>query len=208
MLSVVRMFVLVGAALAAAPSAMAQIAPQRLALCAGCHGAEGNSTLKGIPSLAAQPKLFLENQLVLIREGVRDIASMKGMLDGVTDAEVTALAQYYADKSLAAVPTDRDAEVFARGGKLAEGMRCGICHLPTYLGREQIPRLAGQREDYLLHSSNSSKTIRLWVETLIWRLQSTVCLIRNYRTFHIIWRDSRLRPQHARPSRRTYILGI
>jgi len=31
-------------------------------------------------------------------------------------------------------------------------MRCGICHLPTYLGREQIPRLAGQREDYLLHS--------------------------------------------------------
>jgi hypothetical protein len=79
--------------------------------------------LKGIPSLAAQPKLFLENQLVLIREGVRDIPSMKGMLDGVTDAEVTALAQYYADKPLAAVPTDRDAEVFARGGKLAEALR-------------------------------------------------------------------------------------
>jgi cytochrome c553 len=157
MLSVVRMFVLMGAALVAAPSAMAQIAQQRLALCASCHGAEGNSTLKGIPSLAAQPKLFLENQLVLIREGVRDIPSMKGMLDGVTDAEVTALAQYYADKPLAAVPTDRDAEVFARGGKLAEGMRCGICHLPTYLGREQIPRLAGQREDYLLHSMQQFK---------------------------------------------------
>jgi cytochrome c553 len=157
LLSVVRMCVLVGAALVAAPSAIAQIAPQRLALCAACHGAEGNSTLKGIPSLAAQPKLFLENQLVLIREGVRDIPSMKGMLDGVTDAEVTALAQYYADKPLAAVPTDRDAEVFARGGKLAEGMRCGICHLPTYLGREQIPRLAGQREDYLLHSMQQFK---------------------------------------------------
>ncbi len=152
LLSVVRMCVLVGAALAAAPAAMAQIAPQRLALCAGCHGADGNSTLKGIPSLAAQPKLFLETQLVLIREGVRDIPSMKGMLNGVSDAEVTALAKYYADKPLALVPTDKDAEVFARGGKLAEGMRCGICHLPTYLGREQIPRLAGQREDYLLLS--------------------------------------------------------
>jgi len=152
LLSVVRMCVLVGAALAAAPAAMAQIAPQRLALCAGCHGADGNSTLKGIPSLAAQPKLFLETQLVLIREGVRDIPSMKGMLNGVFDAEVTALAKYYADKPLASVPTDKDAEVFARGGKLAEGMRCGICHLPTYLGREQIPRLAGQREDYLLLS--------------------------------------------------------
>ena len=157
LLSVVRRCVLVGAALAAAPAAMAQIAPQRLALCAACHGADGNSTLKGIPSLAAQPKLFLENQLVLIREGVRDIPSMKGMLNGVSDAEVTALAKYYADKPLAPVPTDRDAEVFARGGKLAEGMRCGICHLPTYLGREQIPRLAGQREDYLLLSMQQFK---------------------------------------------------
>jgi len=157
MLSVLRMCVLVGAAMAAAPAAMAQLSAQRLALCAGCHGAEGNSTLKGIPSLAAQPKLFLENQLVLIREGVRDIPSMKGMLDGVTDAEVTELAKYYSGKPLAPVPTDKDAEVFARGGKLAEGMRCGICHLPTYLGREQIPRLAGQREDYLLHSMQQFK---------------------------------------------------
>jgi cytochrome c553 len=157
MLSVLRAVVLTGAVLAAAPAALAQISPQRLALCAACHGADGNSQLKGIPSLAAQPKLFLENQLVLIREGVRDIASMKGMLDGVSDTEITELAKYYSDKSLAPVPTDRDAEVFARGGKLAEGMRCGICHLPTYLGREQIPRLAGQREDYLLLSMQQFK---------------------------------------------------
>ena len=157
LLSAVRVVVLVGAVFAAAPAAYAQISAQRLALCAACHGADGNSQIKGIPSLAAQPKLFLETQLVLIREGVRDIPSMKGMLNGVSDAEVTALAQYYADKPLAPVPTDRDAEVFARGGKLAEGMRCGICHLPTYLGREQIPRLAGQREDYLLLSMQQFK---------------------------------------------------
>ena len=157
LLSVVRSVVLVGAVLAAVPAAYAQIAPQRLALCAACHGAEGNSQLKGIPSLAAQPKLFLENQLVLIREGVRDIPAMKGSLDGVSDAEITALARYYEEKTLAHVPTDKDAEVPPRGGKLAEGMRCGICHLPTYLGREQIPRLAGQREDYLLHSMRQFK---------------------------------------------------
>jgi len=157
MLSVLRAVVLMGAALAAAPAALAQISPQRLALCAACHGADGNSQLKGIPSLAAQPKLFLENQLVLIREGVRDIPSMKGTLDGVSDAEITELAKYYADKPLAPVPTDMNAELFARGGKLAEGMRCGICHLPTYLGREQIPRLAGQREDYLFLSMQQFK---------------------------------------------------
>jgi cytochrome c553 len=157
LLSVVRHVALVGAVLAAVPAAYAQIAPQRLALCAACHGADGNSQLKGIPSLAAQPKLFLENQLVLIREGMRDIPAMKGSLEGVSDAEITALAKYYADKTLAPVPADKDVEVFARGGKLAEGMRCGICHLPSYLGREQIPRLAGQREDYLLHSMQQFK---------------------------------------------------
>ncbi len=157
LLSVVRHVALVGAVLAAVPAAYAQIAPQRLALCAACHGADGNSQLKGIPSLAAQPKLFLENQLVLIREGMRDIPAMKGSLEGVSDAEITALAKYYADKTLAPVPAGKDVEVFARGGKLAEGMRCGICHLPSYLGREQIPRLAGQREDYLLHSMQQFK---------------------------------------------------
>ena len=31
-------------------------------------------------------------------------------------------------------------------------MNCGVCHLPDYRGREQIPRLAGQREDYLLRT--------------------------------------------------------
>lgn len=157
MLSVVRAVVLTGAVLAAAPAALAQISTQRLALCAGCHGTDGNSQIKGIPSLAAQPKLFLENQLVLIREGVRDVPSMKGMLEGVSDAEITALAKYYSEKNLAPVPSDRDAEVFARGGQLAEGMRCGICHLPSYLGRDQIPRLAGQREDYLLLSMQQFK---------------------------------------------------
>ena len=157
MLSALRVVALLGAVLVAAPAALAEISAQRLALCAGCHGADGNSQQKGIPSLAAQPKLFLENQLVLIREGVRDVPSMKGMLDGVSDAEISALAQLYSEKSLAPVPTDKDAAVFARGGKLVEGMRCGICHLPTYLGRDQIPRLAGQREDYLLHSMQQFK---------------------------------------------------
>jgi len=147
-----QMFAVLGVALLATPVSQAQIASQRLTLCASCHGVDGNSQLKGIPSLAAQPKLFLENSLVLIREGMRVIPAMTGMMDGVSDVEITELAKYYAALPLAAPPTDRDAEVFARGGKLAEGMRCGICHLPDYLGREQIPRLAGQREDYLLHS--------------------------------------------------------
>lgn len=149
---VIKVALWLGVTFMVAPAAHAQTTPQRLALCASCHGANGNATLKGIPSLAAQPALFLETQLVLIREGIRDIPSMTGMLNGLSDAEITALATYYSAKPLASVPKDLDPMLFARGGELAQGMRCGICHLPTYLGRDQIPRLAGQREDYLVHS--------------------------------------------------------
>jgi len=87
-----------------------------------------------------------------MREGMREVPAMKGMLDGVTDDEVIELAKFYAALPLAKPPVDRQADLFVKGEQLASGMRCGICHLPSYVGREQMPRLAGQREDYLLHS--------------------------------------------------------
>ena len=88
----------------------------------------------------------------MMREGMREVPAMKGMLDGMSDAEVTELAKYYSALPLARPPADKQAELFAKGEELAKGMRCGICHLPNYVGRDQMPRLAGQREDYLLHS--------------------------------------------------------
>ena len=152
LLSCVKTAVLIGVAAMAAPFCSAQTDFPRQAVCVACHGAQGKSDIKGVPSLAGQPKLFIENQLVLIREGVRDIPSMKGMLDGLTDDEVIVIAKYYAGLSLTDIPADKDPVLFAQGEKLAQGMRCGICHLPNYVGREQIPRLAGQRDDFLLHS--------------------------------------------------------
>ena len=144
-------------ALTATGGVLAQPAPSRLALCGACHGADGNSQLPQIPSLAGQPRVFIENQLVLIREGMRDIPQMKGSLDGVSDEEIGALARYYAAQASARPPAARDAALFTRGESLSQESRCGICHLPNYVGREQMPRLAGQREDYLLHSMRMFK---------------------------------------------------
>jgi len=41
------------------------------------------------------------------------------------------------------------------GNPLASKLRCNNCHLPDHSGREQIPRLAGQRGEYLLDSMRS-----------------------------------------------------
>ncbi len=140
-----------GAALLQAQTLPAGLAA-RLAACGACHGVDGNASLRDTPSLAGQPAVFLENQMVLIREGIREIALMQGALEGFTDTDITALARHYARQPLKAPAASRDAVLFAKGEKLAEQNRCGSCHLPNYAGREQMPRLAAQREDFLLHS--------------------------------------------------------
>lgn len=137
------------AVVAAAASATAQ-EPPRAHICAACHGSDGNSTQAGTPSLAGQPRLFIENQLVMIREGLRDVPAMKGVLDGVGDAEVQQLARYYSSQPVRPPATTPDAAQVERGRALSRRGLCGTCHLPDYAGREQIPRLARQREDYLI----------------------------------------------------------
>ena len=127
--------------------------PAQLSLCMACHGPQGNSQISQFPSLAGQPKVFLENQMVLIREGLRDIPQMKGMLDGMKDADLTVLADYFASQTpvrAAAGPVNQ--QTYLRGKEIARGMLCGTCHLPDYAGRQQIPRLAGQQEEFLLYS--------------------------------------------------------
>lgn len=149
-----RALTLFGALLALlAGSAAAQTLTERLTACTACHGAAGApAPLPNTPSLAGQPLVFLENQLVMIREGLRDIPVMKGQLDGVSDADISAMARHFAAQTLKPQPAPRDAALYARGEQVASGNRCASCHLPSYAGREQMPRLAGQREDYLLHS--------------------------------------------------------
>jgi cytochrome c553 len=130
--------------------AAAQPPQERLKACAGCHGPEGNSAIAGVPSLAGQPKLFLENYLVLTREGVRGNEVMQKLLHGVPDREIVALAVHYS--KLPAKPAEgaTDKARFERGRQVVAKNRCGNCHRPDYSGQEQMPRLAGQREDFLL----------------------------------------------------------
>lgn len=127
---------------------MAQ-SPERVKACAGCHGEGGNSTTQGIPSLAGQPRVFTETQLILFREGVRPQEPMSTLMRGVSDKEIVAMAAYYAAAKPAPAHAPRDEQLFRRGAGIAKRMQCASCHLSDFRGREQMPRLAGQREEYL-----------------------------------------------------------
>ena len=141
--------------------ALAQPLPERVALCTACHGEGGNSALAGTPSLAGQPAIFTENQLVLFREGVRKaVPAKEAAVQGANDAEIRALARYYAAQKPAAPVGRRDPAMAVRGRQLVGKLYCGNCHMPDYKGREQMPRLAGQREEYLLEAMRAYKEYR------------------------------------------------
>jgi cytochrome c553 len=134
-----------------APAAVQE--PPRAAACMACHGPQGNSQISSTPSIAGQPQVFIENQLVLIREGLRDVPAMKGLLEGVQDAEIVQLARFFAaQKPVSTAKGPPDEQVYRRGQALAARGLCGSCHLPDFSGRSQIPRLAGQHEEFLLQS--------------------------------------------------------
>ena len=122
---------------------------ERVKSCAVCHGTDGNSVKADIPSIAGQPKIFLENYLVMTREGIRGSDDMQGLLKGLPDREIVALAAHYS--RLPAIPIENkvDTELYERGQQIAAKSHCGSCHLSNFRGQQQMPRLAGQREDFL-----------------------------------------------------------
>jgi len=118
--------------------------------CAACHGTPEQAPLPGLPSLAGQQAQFLEAQLFFIREGLRPIPQMEGMLKDATDSDLSDIAAYFSKQQPLRLRTKADPELQARGAALAKKRGCGTCHMPDLAGQRQIPRINGQREDYLV----------------------------------------------------------
>lgn len=122
------------------------------ALCATCHGTHGRSEQPGTPALAGQHSFYAITQLFLFREGRRSHEAMSAIAKPMTDTDLRGFSDFIA--TLPAVPapapaTPPDAARMARGQALAQQHRCVICHGADLSGGQQVPRIAGQREDYL-----------------------------------------------------------
>ena len=137
------------ALLGAASSAFAETPQERLPTCYGCHGAMGTSDSAGVPSLGGQPADYLLVQLVLFRDKQRVVDVMNAMANGLSDDDLRALSD-----SMSKLPSPKpqaalDTAAMEQGRALVEKYRCRSCHAANLAGQDQIPRLAGQREDYL-----------------------------------------------------------
>ncbi len=118
--------------------------------CAACHGTAERESLPMTPWISGQLEEVVVLQLVLIREGLREVPQMAGLLDKVSDPDFFDIAAYYARQTPARSASKPDPEKQARGAALAKQMGCGSCHMGDYSGQKQVPRIANQREDYLV----------------------------------------------------------
>lgn len=150
---VVAAFVLLSASPAHADTIEA-----RLVTCLACHGATGQSTIPEVPSLGGQPAFYLTIQLVMFREKLRVVEPMNQMMQGIKDDDLRDMAAYLAKlppPEPAGDPVDPARVERARA--LIEQHRCNFCHNPDYSGEQNVPRLAGQREDYLVKALREYK---------------------------------------------------
>jgi len=137
-------------------AASAQAAPpagyaQRWAgLCANCHGVEGVSSTPDTPSLAGMGSFYAATQLFLFRAGRRQNAAMTVVGKSLTDDDLRGFSDLIGQLPAPPAPTGTpDAARMAQGRAIAQRHQCAGCHGADFAGGDQVPRLAGQREEYL-----------------------------------------------------------
>ncbi len=147
---------------AASPPAPPNPYPQRFAtLCAACHGANGRSDMPGTPVLAGQPSFYAATQLFLFREGRRSNEAMTAVGKTLTDNDLRGFSDFIGTLPPVPAPapsTAPDAARMRKGAELAQKHKCVFCHGADFSGGQQVPRLAGQREDYLQTSLQGFKS--------------------------------------------------
>lgn len=136
------------------------------AVCAACHGLDGNAQDPQYPKLAGQHERYIARHLALFKAGERDNAIMLGFAAMLSPQDMRDIGAYYASQQT--LPGVADETVIAdgphqgkkfyqvgealyRGGDAERGIpACAACHSPTGAGNPgpAYPHLAGQHAQY------------------------------------------------------------
>jgi cytochrome c553 len=127
------------------------------AVCAACHGADGNSGTPTFPKLAQQHPQYLVKQLQEYKSGKRNNAVMKPFATALSDADMKNIAYWLAAKQGKA-GFARDKELVRMGERIYRGgiaerqvAACAGCHSPNGAGiPAQYPRVSGQHTEYTI----------------------------------------------------------
>ena len=146
-----------GLASFAANAADAEAGKTKSAVCAACHGVDGNSSNPAWPSLAGQHASYIYKQLMDFKQGRRINAQMTGMVAPLNEDDMKDLAAYY--ESLSPKPVGYNAELIEQGENIYRGgitdagvAACIGCHSPSGNGNGPAgwPSLKSQHPEYIV----------------------------------------------------------
>jgi len=129
----------------------------KAALCATCHGNDGNSDLAINPKLAGQNANYIIKQLMDFKSGARPSVTMAAMVLSLSEQDMQDIAAWYASQQVTLQGANPEllelAETLYRAGnKELSVAACSACHSPTGQGNAPagIPALSGQHAEYTL----------------------------------------------------------
>lgn len=147
---------LMAAAVSVQAAGDAEAGKAKTAVCAGCHGADGNSMVPTFPKLAGQNEKYFVKQLQDMKAGNRDVPQMAAFLPGLTDQDIEDIAAYYASQNVKVGKANPDlvelGEKIYRAGNAESGVTaCAGCHGAKGKGMPSagFPALAGQHASYI-----------------------------------------------------------
>lgn len=132
----------------------------KAAVCAACHGADGNSAAGAFPKIAGQHPKYIIKQLKDMQSkpehGGRMVPEMTSLVKGMSEQDMQDIAAFYAEQVIVGGAAKQDlvakGESVYRAGNKAKGMAaCTGCHAPDGKGNKGagFPSLAGQHADYI-----------------------------------------------------------
>ncbi|MBC7919023.1 MAG: cytochrome c4 [Rhodoferax sp.] len=127
------------------------------AVCASCHGADGNSGTPENPKLAQQHPEYLVKQLMEFKSDKRANPIMKGFASALSDEDMKNIAYWLASQK-AKPGFAKDKALVTLGERIYRGgiadrqvPACAGCHSPNGAGiPSQYPRLGGQHSTYAI----------------------------------------------------------
>jgi len=138
----------------------------KAALCAACHGPDGNSVTPEFPKIAGQVRGYVAAQLAAYKSGKRPSQIMAGLVVSLTEQDMADIDAFYSQfeqtqASIAesdAAAAERGRELYRIGSSQYSIPACMACHGPAGNGiPTRYPKVSGQYKEYLMQSLHEFK---------------------------------------------------
>ena len=130
-------------------------------VCAACHGPMGNSANSDYPVLAGQSARYIYLELKDFKEGRRSDPRMSPMAANLSRDDMLDLAAYFAAQKPTPIAFSADPAKIEAGRRKAAEVLCTMCHLGGFGGQNEIPRVAGQYDQYIVKQLKDFRDRRL-----------------------------------------------